>query len=240
MLPDIKTFDLQLYSCLSIFFFGSTLFFLRKQIWNIFDPLLVAILYISLNVSIVAYFFILNEYSQPYFYYIMLSLVAFVLGFRQNLFSKVKLFNKTNKKNIISVTGPSRNVTVIFLIISFLFSLIAQLFFLINIGFGIITGDVNPDIVKVTVTQGGFGIFRHLSIAGGLFFLPLIAHAYFIHRLRLLSFFLIGWFLMTSIIFSFSKAGFFFMMFDIGIIAYYYKKTMNIDFFPPKRLSLLG
>ncbi|MGK5094021.1 hypothetical protein WDW89_18660 [Deltaproteobacteria bacterium TL4] len=58
--------------------------------------------------------------------------------------------------------------------------------------------------------------------------------------MKILFYVLTIWFLLTSLIFGFSKSGLVFMLFDLGILIFYYQKALKISFFSMKNVSLLA
>lgn len=218
----------------SIIFIGQIIY-LKKKIWNIFDPLILILINVSLNSSIIFFMYVNGQVSYYSALYIMVATILFSLGLNGN---KISL-NSTNVKSTKAL-GLSPKITVIMISVSVFYQLISIVFMLKNIGFGILTGSVNPDTIKVTVTQDGLGIFRHISSAGDFLFLPLVAHALFTFKMRRLVSACALFFFLKSIVFPMSKSGLVFMIFDIGILMYYYKSKLDCTIISFKKMVLIS
>lgn len=212
--PEAGSITFQAISaCLLIFLIS--LFVTRRMLWNIFDPLWRALLNISINVVEVLYF-CPGKWEASY---VVLAYVMFLIGLKLGSSGRG---GKVAQLSPADYRGPGPKMTIVLLSFAAMLLLIYDGFVAWRIGPGLLSGE-SPDVIKVTVTAGGFGIFKYFAVAGGLLFLPLLVHAYWIHRLRVLSFFGLIFFLFNTFIFGFSKAGFVFIVFDFGIILHYYK-----------------
>jgi len=195
---------------------------LRKKIWNIFDPMIFILFNVAVNYTIVCYYFFCDRCELGFFVFVSLCYLAFLFGLAINLNHNIR-----EGAPMPSLRGPSKTVTVYLIFVSIFLQLVSTVFMFTLFGFGALSGDVDHSVVKITMTQGGFGLISYLSSAGGMMFLPLVAHAYFAHRMKALSFFCMIYFLVTSILFSFSKTGFLFIMFSFGILLHFYKIAIN-------------
>jgi hypothetical protein len=124
------------------------------------------------------------------------------------------------------VRAPGRTATLLLLATAGAFYLIYDAFLASQIGLGIF-GGANPDQAKVTVTQGGYGVFRHLYVAANLFYLPLLVHSYIVFRRRTVVVLGVLLFLVQNIVFNFSKSGFVFVIFDLGLLAQFYQQALG-------------
>ncbi len=237
MLIDVESLNYPLYTSLLAITFLCGIIVVRKKLWNLFDPLILTLFFISFNVVNVVYFNLISVYQSDYVYYIVISYILFLFGLRVNFINKIK-FRRNPQKNRTYV-GPTKSATKYLFWISILFSAISAAFVFYNVGFGILTQTVSPDI-KNMITLNGYGIFKYISWAGNLLLLPIIAHAYFIHKLKLITYIGILWFLITSILFNFSKAGFFFLMFDLGIVLYYFEINLQYQIIRYKKIIMIS
>ncbi|GEM_PF-4505930 len=216
LVPILNQTQIIFFLFYTSFFFLASLFLLRRTIWNIFDPLILLLFNVSSNIGLVL---ALSDLENPISYYIIVGFCLFLLGLR---FSRKKQTSSPDW----SRRGPGRQTTVFLLVIVTMLYLIYDAFIFSRVGLGIF-GGANPDTVKVTVTQGGYGLFNRLTNVSALLYLPLLAQVYFIHRMKLITFLSISFYLFQNIVFGFSKAGFFFIIFDIGLIAYYYQVALG-------------
>lgn len=240
-MPDLKSFDFVTYTIVLAIIILFNYWVFRKNIWNILDPIILFGLNVSFNLSIVAYFLIKDNVGQLTLYYIFLAWLFFIVGFKftgkswrafkskREMFARPKYF------------GPSKELTIYLLCILCVFQFLSVAFVLNKVGLGIIYGDVNPDILKVTISQGGNGVVRHLSVLAAFLFLPLLVHAYVVHRMKYFVFFLIVWlFVYKTFLFPTSKAGFVFMLFDLGILIYFYSFIYKVKVLTLSRVFLLA
>jgi hypothetical protein len=225
MIPQFTLVDQLAFLSVVLLCFGAGALFLRRHIWNPFDPLLLALLNVAFNVTIVVVF----GTSLASVAYVGLGFVAFLLGVR---FGGGRP-HYSDSTAAGPLRGPSRSATIALLGTVVLFMAVHTAFLISRVGFGIF-GDINPDLVKVTVTQGGMGIFRHFSTAAGLLFIPVLAHAYLVHRMRFVFWAGALWFVSQAIVFRFSKAGFFFLIFDLGILMYFYLRATGRKILSPR------
>ena len=217
-----------LFAGYTFMFFLLGVFFLRKRIWSIFDPLLITLIFVASNAAIV----VLLDQDYTWTIFILVSYLAFLIGLNSN-------------KQIPTIfshqwaCGPGKETTWVFLSVAIIFQAISTIFIIQAMGLGVLGGE-NVFVSKVTIYQGGFGIFRHLNSAASLLFLPLLVHAYFIHRMKVTSLLGIIWFLFQNIIFNFSKSGFVFIIFDLGILMYYYQISIGKQIISNKLVLLVG
>ena len=235
MLEHVAGISYISYIGIFIFIFVGQIFYLRNRIWNLFDPLILIILNVSLNASIVIFLYVNGQVSYSSALYIMIATILFCLGLKGK---EVRLDN-TNVQSTKAL-GLSPKITVIMIAISVSYQLIAIVFMFKHIGFGILTGSVNPDTIKVTLTQDGLGIFRHIGSAGDFLFLPLVAHALFTYKMRRLVTACVLFYLLKSIVFPMSKSGLVFIVFDLGILMYYYKINLNCTIVSTKKVLLIA
>lgn len=189
-----------------------------RLLWNIADPLLLVFLNVGLNVAIVVVLAEANGTSA--IAYVLIGFVAFLAGlhcFRER---------RETAAALPALRAPGRTATLILLGTAATFYLIYDAFLVSQVGLGIF-GSANPDIAKVTVTAGGFGVFRHLYVAANLFYLPLLVHSFVVYRRR--SVLVLGalLFLVQNIVFNFSKSGFVFVIFDLGLLAHFYQRALG-------------
>lgn len=230
---DINSLNLIEYTIYLSTIFALSLLWLKKVIWNIIDPLILLIFNISFNVVNVVYF---STHSGDYCQsvgFVIISYVLFLFGLKYKF---VITYNINQNKIYL---GPGRNATIFLLFFLFFFEFIRVAFLFKSVGLGIITGSITPD-VKSTMTMNGLGVFKYLMIISQLLFWPLIFHAYFIHRFKYFFYFSIFWFISTSLLFNMSKSGFFFLLFDFGIILYYFKDRFPGFKFPWKKVFIFS
>ncbi|BCS51980.1 hypothetical protein GSbR_38050 [Geobacter sp. SVR] len=208
---------------------------LRDKIWNMFDPLLLIVLNISLNASIVVFLYLNGQAQLSYALYVLAGTILFCLGVKTKRLSLGKRPIHDPK-----ASGLSRKFTIILLSISLFYLAISSLYMLSQIGLGILTGDANPDLVKVTLTQDGLGAFKHIGAAGDLLFLPLVAYAFFSLRIRRFSLFCLFCYAVRMILFPLSKSGLVFAIFDLGIIMHFYKYHFSSTIISVKKVLLIG
>ena len=190
----------------------------RRLLWNVADPLLLVFLNIGLNVAIVVV--LADAKGASSIAYVLTGFVAFLAGlhtFRQR---------REAPDATPVIRAPGRTATLLLLGSAAAFYLVYDAFLVTQVGLGIF-GGADPNIAKVTVTQGGFGLFRHLYVAANLFYLPLLVHSFVVYRRR--SVLVLGTllFLVQNIVFNFSKAGFVFAIFDLGLLAHFYQRALG-------------
>lgn len=115
----------------------------------------------------------------------------------------------------------SPKVTVVFIALSLTYQIIALGFMFKQIGFGILTGSVNPDLVKVSLTQDDMGMFRHIWVAGDFLLIPLVAHAFFSYKMRRLAIACVIFYVLKFLVFPMSKSGLVFLVFDLGVFLHF-------------------
>lgn len=189
----------------------------RRLLWNIADPLLLVFLNVSLNVAIVVV--LADARHESAIVYVIAGFVAFLAG--------LHVFRPDRRREALpALRAPGRVATVLLLGTAGAFYLVYDGFLVSQVGLGIF-GSANPDVAKVTVTQGGFGLFRHLYVAANLVYLPLLVHSFVVYRRR--SVLVAGalLFLVQNIVFNFSKSGFVFAIFDLGLIAQFYQGALG-------------
>ncbi len=191
-----------------------------RQLWNIFDPLWRMLLFVSINVTEVLFFCQSESWERIY---VVTAYVAFLSGLNVGWYLRR---GTTQKAFCIEFRGPGPKMTVVFLSLAVALVLVFDGFVTWRIGPGLLSG-IDPDFIKVTVTQGGFGIFRYLVIVGGMLLLPLLVHAYVVHRLYVVTAFGLIIYLFHYFLFGFSKIGLFLIAFDLGIIAHYYQISIG-------------
>ncbi|MBP1650326.1 MAG: hypothetical protein H6Q26_483 [Bacteroidetes bacterium] len=226
MVPKLLELNVGLYLLVFIGTFLPLLFIFRKQYWNLFDPLILLLFSLAFNVSIAAYTYLTGDMQGRFMVYILICMVAFVAGF----FSYVRYKEPAVPplQNDVVFTGPDRFMTTALIVTNILFITINNLFLLYSVGLGILTGDVNPDLAKVTLSQGGAGIFQKVAWISKFIIVPLCAHAFYMFRMKKLVLFTLAYFVFSSMVFSFSKSGLLFMLFDFSIVAYYYNRYLGM------------
>lgn len=190
----------------------------RRLLWNVADPLLLVFLNVGLNVAIVVV--LADAKGASSIAYVLTGFVAFLAGlhtFRQR---------REAPEGTAAIRAPGRAATLLLLGTAAAFYLAYDAFLVSRVGLGIF-GRANPDIAKVTVTQGGYGLFRHLYVAANLFYLPLLVHSFVVYRRRSVLVFGVLLFLVQNIVFNFSKSGFIFAIFDLGLIAHFYQRALG-------------
>lgn len=227
MLIDSSNLDFLAYF-LCLLFSGITLLLVigRKRIWNVFDPLNLVILNISFNSAIVFYFYYTGALRPDFAWYVLSALIMFGLGI--NIGSRINLLPvRYDKKSGLTskIIGPTKQFTWLLLFLAILFKSVYIVFMLSKVGFGLLTGEVHADIKLMVFLDGG-GAFKYFSWAGDIILIPVIFYSYFVLKAKKI--FLIGllFFLFYSFIFPTSKAGFVFLIFDLGLVAYYSRKYL--------------
>jgi hypothetical protein len=176
------------------------------------------------NVVNVLYFGIedIDSYIVPMLY-VSICYFLFLVAIKSR---PIKIIQNNNK---LKLGEPNKLETFYLFGVVMFFQIISVFFQFKNVGFGLIKGEIDPNI-KVTMTQNGFGIFKYIAIIGRFYFLPIIFHAFFVHRIKFILYFGLFWFICTSFIFNTSKAGFLFILFDIGILLFFMKKHFGFKF----------
>ncbi len=239
MLIDTESLHILLYISIYAIAFLFGLIILRKQIWNLFDPLILMLFNVSFNVANVVYFGLNGETQYQFIWFVIVAYVFFLLGLNANFINRIRIGIRKSPPRSSAYIGPTRSVTIYIFLVTMLFNIASTAFVFYNVGFAIITNEISPD-VKATMTLDHFGIFKYISWAGATLLIPVIAHAFYIHKLKLITYIGIAWFLVTSFLFNFSKAGFFFLMFDIGIVLYYFDKKLGYKIISYKKLMMFG
>lgn len=225
LLPDIAALLVRLV-LLTLVAFGAGVLVMRRRLWNVFDPVLLLLLYMALNVAAVA--------ATGWDHH-RDDVVFVVAGYALFLAALAAPWDRMRGRGASErlLQGPTVNATRYLLVVSCAALLTYDAFIFASVGFGVFSG-VNPDLVKVDVTSAGKGIFRHFMVAATLVHLPLLVHAHFIHRLRVTTALALGVYLLHTFVFSFSKAGLIFIAFDIGLFAYYYERALGRRVLSPR------
>jgi hypothetical protein len=215
LLPDLVVIGLWLaliaVGCVVVSIVAS-----RRLLWNAADPLLLIFLNVGLNVAVVVV--LADARHESAIQYVLAGFVAFLAG--------LHTFRSDRRRGPRrAVRAPGRAATLLLLGTAAAFYIVYDVFLVSQVGLGIF-GTANPDLAKVTLTQGGFGLFRHLYVAANLFYLPLLVHSFVVYRRR--SLLVVGalLFLIQNIVFNFSKSGFVFVIFDLGLIAQFYQGAL--------------
>ncbi len=187
------------------------------------------LLMVCVNVTNIAYFFLMGKCDLSSFAYVTIALFLFIVGLN------LKLFVSKDRLTIGSI-NTSYIETIYIFIVCILFGIINYSFILKTVGFGLFFGTVLAD-VKVTMFQGGkgLGIFKYISSIQSLFLFPSIFYAYYRYKSKLIPILGLLWFLSTSVLFNFSKVGFVTVCFDVGILVYYWqtyykRKSISLKF----------
>ena len=190
----------------------------RRLLWNVADPLLLVFLNVGLNVAIVVV--LADAGGESTIAYVLTGFGAFLVGLHS--------FRERSETTgaLPTLRAPGRAATLILLGTAAAFYLVYDAFLVSQLGLGIF-GSGNPDIAKVTVTQGGYGLFRHLYVAANLFYLPLLVHSFVVYRRRSVLLFGALLFLVQNVVFNFSKSGFVFAIFDLGLLAQFYHVALG-------------
>lgn len=228
MFPELTGFALVCFLAIVGGIYASNLLFLREQVWHVFDPLNLTVFYVSINLALVVFSGFTQSIDFTWLSFVAVCWIFLILGLRLKV--RFPLWERVSKKILIT---PSKAWEIFFfLFVSVIFQLASFTFYFHAIGLGLLTGSVNPDIVKVSITQGGFGIFRHFDSIGTILFIPIVFHLWFVNGRKLLSFLAAIFFATKHILLGFSKAGLVFVVFDIGLLALYYE-----SFFFQKMIS---
>jgi hypothetical protein len=193
------------------------------------------LLNVSFNAGIVFFLFINGQVDFSIALYILIGTLFFCLGLNSR---KIRIGQAVVART--KAFGLSPKVTVIFILVSLFYQIIAMSFMFKQIGFGILTGSVNPDLIKVSLTQDGMGIFRHIGVAGELLFIPLVAHAFFTYKMRRLAAACVVFFALKFLVFPMSKSGLVFLVFDLGILMHFYEVKFNYTILKTKKLMLIA
>jgi hypothetical protein len=217
LLPDLVVIGLWLALIAGVCFLVSVAVSYRL-LWNAADPLLLVFLNVGLNVAIVAV--LADAHAAAAIPYVLTSFVAFLAG--------LHVFRHPGRSSEAhpGVRAPGRVATLLLLGTAAAFYLVYDAFLVSRVGLGIF-GRGNPDISKVTVTQGGYGLFRHLYVAANLIYLPLLVHSFVVYRRRSVLAFGAFLFLVQNVVFNFSKSGFVFAIFDLGLLARFYQVALG-------------
>src|SRR5687768_16348875 len=216
LLPDLVVIGLWL-ALLSAVGFAISVVASRRLLWNPADPLLLVFLNVAINVAIVV---VLADARHT-------DTIGFVVAGFVALLAGLHTFRgRVPRNGIPELRGPGRTATLLLLGTAAAFYLVYDAFIVRQLGFGVFAGE-SPDRAKVTVTQGGFGLFRHLYVAANLFYLPLLVHSFVVYRRKAVLVFGVLLFLVQNVVFNFSKAGFVFVIFDLGLLAYFYQAALG-------------
>lgn len=209
----------------TIVFFALGTWFCRRELWNPIDPLLLLMLNVALNVAVVA---VLGREKAPAAVaFVLLGFALFLIGLTHGASMPARLEADPH------ALGPSPTVTRLALVFIALTYIAYDAFVVQQVGLGVL-GGANPDLAKVTITQGGNGTFRYIIVGATLLYLPLLLHSLFVYRLRWT--FAVGlmFYVTQNMVFGFSKAGFVFDFVNIGILAFYYRRALGRQIIPMK------
>jgi hypothetical protein len=216
LLPDLVAIGLWL-ALLTATGFALAVVASRRLLWNPADPLLLVFLNVALNVAIVVV--LADARHVDTITFVVAGFVAFLAGLHA-------FRSRVSAETTGAIRAPGRTATLLLLATAAAFYLVYDAFIVSQVGLGIFGGK-NPDLAKVTLTQGGFGLFRHLYVAANLFYLPLLVHSFVVYRRRYVLVLGVLLFLVQNIVFNFSKAGFVFVIFDLGLLAYFYQGALG-------------
>jgi len=216
LLPDLIIIGVWL-ALLSVAGFAISVIACRRILWNPADPLLFVFLNVALNVAIVVV--LADARHSDTIGFVVGGFIAFLAGlhcFRQRRW----------RAGLSEMRAPGRTATLLLLGAAAVFYVVYDAFIVSQLGLGVFAG-TSPDLAKVTVTQGGFGLFRHLYVAANLFYLPLLVHSFAVYRRKGVLVFGVLLFLVQNIVFNFSKAGFVLVIFDLGLLAAFYQAALG-------------
>ena len=214
---DPSQTNIPIYILIYLSIFISSLFFIKKILWSIFDPLVLIIFSLSFNLATVLYFF--ESASLFVLCYFLFSYIIFIAILSTD---RSKYLNVSTNHQMLDIS--SFKVTASLLVILILSILI--LFILSEIGFGALTGDVDSN-TKVSITQNGFGIFKYLNYLVNLLIFPIIFHELLVKNRTTLALTLVAIYLIYNLLANFSKAGLLFLIFDISILFKYYNSDIK-------------
>ena len=232
LLPDLVIIGLWL-ALLSAAGFAISVLASRRLLWNPADPLLLVLLNVAQNVAIVVV--LADARHTDAIWFVVAGFVAFLAGLHT-------FRAREPGDGLREMRAPGRAATLLLLGTAAAFYIVYDAFIVSQLGLGIFAG-ANPDRAKVTVTQGGLGLFRHLYVAANLFYLPLLVHSYVVYRRKFVLVFGVLLFLVQNVLFTFSKAGFVFVIFDLGLLAYFYQAALGrrvLSFKMAATAALLG
>lgn len=132
----------------------------KRQIYFIFDPLLIFVIFNSMSITLVIYLYYNNMIKFDYFIFFILSILAFIIGIQLGGINKLK-FNETNSKRFFSNYSLLLDIA---LIIVTVILILANLFLFIKKGTLPIFSE-NPTEAKVKLYTGGYGIIRRINFA---------------------------------------------------------------------------
>jgi hypothetical protein len=223
---------------------GLTLFLLvlavvvvgRKNLWGLSDPIFLVFMGMVFNVANILYFKTLFSVDGMYFF---LSFISFFIFLRAGVMFGSK---SGDIRRIIMNSGLTVNPTIsearYLIFVAIFLQSIWYLFLVKSFGVGLITGDVSPD-VKNMVTLEGNGVYKYLSIAGDLIFMPMIAYLLVNKRSKKVIVFALIWFLFVNTVFGLSKAGFVLRIFDMGMLSYYLQARYGLGFMNKKIIIII-
>lgn len=233
MLPTFKDLDVTVYFIIFSAVFLLTIIIFKKNIWNILDPFIYTLLNLSFNLAIVFYSLVKNDIKIEYVYYCIISFICFCIAMKLSMYVSKTYIQSPSK---VVFKGPNRTLTIILLVFSMFLFTINNIYLISKIGLGIINGQANPDILKVTLTQGGGGVFQKISIASQIIFVPLLAHAYYTFKLKKTVLISFCYYLICMFFFNFSKSGLLFMLFNLGIVLHYYEYYLGYKIIKLKKI----
>lgn len=213
---------------------------LRKHIYSIFDPFLLAMFLSSLGCSAVFFMFFNNMIKEYYFYSYILTQIAFILGLIIVKPINLKNLNKFSKINIYKESIFNRNlITIIYYLASISF-LVAQIYSYKLVGIPLLRES------RLGLYSEGTGIVKRFLDVCGPVTIFILVHRYltlnrnkrffcsWLYDFALLSFILI------SLALSGSKSAFlssvyiiffyFFFSYRLGLGEYFYNRLRKIGF----------
>lgn len=222
MLIDINELNYLIYFSAVLFLSGLTTILIKRQIWNIFDPLIPILVYVILNVVVTFYFFIIEQVNLNIMLYILFSYFLFLFGLK----TRISLSRIRSKS--LGYYGPTKKFTIYLLLVSCLCLLIHAGFVYSQIGFGLLTGTANP-ADRGTMTLGGFGVFKYISWLGTLLIVPLSLHMLYVFKMKYSFFVICLFYTLTQAMTNASKSGMITLLFGFGTYAYYVRKTTQLN-----------
>lgn len=231
MLVDIAELNYMLYYSVTFFLLGFSAILLKRQIWNLFDPIIPMLVYVMLNVAIVFYFYVLHQVNLSIMAYVFLSYLFFLFGL------KTRLTLPRFGGNISGYYGPTRKFTIYLLLISCLCLIINAAFVYSKIGFGLITGAANPGD-RNSMTLGGFGIYKYISWLGTLLIVPVSLHVLYVFKMKYRFIAICFFYIFIQAMTNASKLGMIPLLFGFGTYAYYVMKSTGVNIISRRIISI--
>lgn len=226
MLVDLSYFNYGLFLLLFLTIFSFSFVILgKKNIWNIADHMVYAFFALSINLSLVLYFFYEGRVCLFDALYAVSCQLSFILALRisSNFFRK--RFYQIKMKTIV---GPSKSLSYYLLGVAVSLKFIYICFIFKKVGLGFLTGDAHPDL-KLMVFLEGSGIYKYISWASDMLLIPLILYIYFFLRKRYLAFAASIVLLLPAFLFPTSKGGLLSLVFYLGAMAFYVKRMKSFS-----------